>query len=542
MNLFRDETLSMLSLFLKRLRWLLLGGTITNIAQATVYPLPPPDTDVIGEIKVIYARKEETLLDIARDHDLGYDEIVHANLGIDRWAPGEGTPIVLPTRFILPDTPREGIVLNIAEMRLYYYPPPSASGERVVHTYPVSIGRMDWKTPMGLTKVVGKEVDPPWRPPASIKAEHAAEGDMLPDVVPGGSDNPLGRFAMRLGVAGSYLIHGTNKPYGIGMRVTHGCVRLYPEDIEQLFWFVPVGTPVRLLDQPVKVGRLNGELLVESHEPLEEDELPMKVTLEQAEKAVIAKVGPDMAGVDQAALRAAVEQVSGMPVSISMEPGSSTSLPIGQPTAPPPVPNYPTANRTPSAYPANRPEQRDLPASTASTASTGSTSTHPTANQPSSAYPAPYTNSSMPPTAYRPAPAAPSRAPYASVATDREEPPYRPAPSAAPRPVDTPAYTYRPASNTAAPVDTPAYRSAPTSLPVETPAYRSAPIPSQNARSPGAAHYEEPPPLSRPATAAAASPATPPAYRPVPPGSPVPYPKPVTPMVLPSAGNTSADE
>ena len=311
----------------KHLRWLLLGWLAASAAHATVYPLPSPDTDVIGQIKVMYATKDDTLVDIARRHGLGYDEIVHANPGVDRWAPGEGNPIVLPTRYILPDTPREGLILNIAEMRLYYYPKASVGESRTVVTYPVSIGRMDWKTPMGLTKVVAKDIDPPWRPPASIKAEHAAEGDILPDIIPGGPDNPLGRFAMRLGVPG-YLIHGTNKPYGIGMRVTHGCVRMYPEDIERLFGMVPVGTPVRLIDQPVKVGRLNGMLMVESHEPLEEDNLPIKITLEQARQAVIAKTGPEMPGVDQAALEVAVEQVSGIPVAINAELGSGPSEPV----------------------------------------------------------------------------------------------------------------------------------------------------------------------------------------------------------------------
>ena len=328
--------------FLKRLHWLLLGWLTASAAQATVYPLPPSDVDLIGQVKVVYATKEDTLIDIARRYSLGYDEIVHANPGVDRWAPGEGNPIVLPTRHILPDTPREGVVLNIAEMRLYYYPKAGADGQQVVHTYPVSIGRMDWKTPMGLTKVVAKDVDPAWRPPASIKAEHAAEGDFLPDVIPGGPDNPLGRYAMRLGVPG-YLIHSTNKPYGIGMRVTHGCVRMYPEDIERLFGMVPVGTPVRLVDQPVKVGRFNGELFVESHEPLEEDNLPIKVTLEQAQRAVIAKIGPDMPGVDPAALEVAVEQVSGMPVAISTLPGYGHA-------AAPPATAYPPASTTPSGY------------------------------------------------------------------------------------------------------------------------------------------------------------------------------------------------
>lgn len=393
--------------FLNRLNWLLLGWLMASAAQATVYPLPPPDTDVIGQVRAIYATKDDTLVDIARQHGLGYDEIVHANPGVDRWALGEGTPIVLPTRFILPDTPREGLVLNIAEMRLYYYPKANPGEERVVVTYPVSIGRMDWKTPLGLTKVVAKDIDPPWRPPASIKAEHAAEGDILPDVVPGGPDNPLGRFAMRLGVPG-YLIHGTNKPYGIGMRVTHGCVRMYPEDIERLFGIVPVGTPVRLLDQPVKVGRLNGVLFLESHEPLEEDNIPIKVTLEQARQAVIAKTGPDMPGVDQAALEVAVEQLSGIPVSIS----TSVPYPVARPASPSvgPATDYPIANRTPIPYPPSTyyssppaPAYRPAPATPSGY---GSSYGNPAAYPPS--YP-PYPPASTPP-AYQPPPGNP--APY----------------------------------------------------------------------------------------------------------------------------------
>ncbi|MDS4027059.1 MAG: L,D-transpeptidase family protein [Candidatus Contendobacter sp.] len=408
---------------LKSIHWLLLGWLTASAAQATVYPLPPPDTDVIGQVKVMYATKDDTLVDIARRFGLGYDEIVHANPGVDRWAPGEGNPIVLPTRHILPDAPREGIILNIAEMRLYYYPKANPGEEHVVITYPVSIGRMDWKTPMGLTKVVAKEVDPPWRPPTTIKAEHAKEGDILPDVVPGGPDNPLGRYAMRLGVPG-YLIHGTNKPYGIGMRVTHGCVRMYPEDIERLFGMVPVGTPVRLVDQPVKVGRLNGQLMVESHAPLEEDNLPIKVTLEQAHQAVIAKTGPDMAGVDQATLELAVEQFSGIPVPIS--------APIArQPTAPAsgePMPEAPVANRTPvPASPATTPNYPPAPAYR---------STPPGAATP---YGSPAAGYSYPPAAatpvYRSAPASPAPYPYSpSVAQPSDgdetgEPPMLPPPS-----------------------------------------------------------------------------------------------------------------
>ena len=343
---------------------LICGWLYATTAPAAVYPLPPPDVDVIGQVKVIYANNEDTLLDIARRHGLGYDEMVHANPGLDRWAPGDGTPVVLPTRYILPDAPREGLVLNIAELRLYYYPKAGADGERVVYTYLVSIGRMDWKTPLGVTKVTSKEVDPPWRPPASIKAEHAAQGDILPDVVPGGPDNPLGRHALRLGIP-SYLIHGTNRPNGIGMRVTHGCVRMYPEDVEKVFGMVPVGTPLRIVDQPVKLGRINGNWLVEVHEPLEEDNIPIKVTLEQAQRAVVAKTGPEMQGVDRAALEAAIDQLSGIPVSIAALPGAApvaAPAPLPEPVAAAPAlpaPSIPLQQR-PAASAAPRPYDDDV--------------------------------------------------------------------------------------------------------------------------------------------------------------------------------------
>ncbi len=228
---------------------------------------PPVDVDLIGEMRSVAALHEDTLLDIARRFDLGQDEIVLANSDVDRWLPGEGTRVVVPTRYILPRAERRGLVLNVPEMRLYYFPPGQPD---VIETYPASIGRMDWSTPQGTTTVVAKSTDPDWRPPESIKLEAAARGNPLPDVIPSGPDNPLGKFALRLGLPG-YLIHSTNKPYGVGMRVTHGCVRMYPEDIELLFPQVPVGTPVQIVNQPVKVGWLGDTLFIEVHPPLDED-------------------------------------------------------------------------------------------------------------------------------------------------------------------------------------------------------------------------------------------------------------------------------
>lgn len=345
-------------------------------AQAENFSLPQAGDDIIGAIRHTKARQEDTLIDIARRFSVGQDEMVMANQNVDRWLPKGGTDVLIPQEFILPDAPRSGIVVNIPEMRLYYFPvkarpaPPkpvaasarksaaplckpasgvsqsskpvakggasstgktlpgkgapastgktasatkspasSAKGSAAkaaplkapvcqpakkvevvqapqapaaadfesaamgqVITYPVSMGRMDWRTPLGMTRVVDKQKDPSWTPPASIKREHAAKGDPLPDVVPPGPDNPLGKYAMRLGVSG-YLIHGTDaaKADGIGMRVTHGCMRMYNEDVAKLFPLVPVGAPVYLVNQPVKLGWKNGWLYMEVSQPLDED-------------------------------------------------------------------------------------------------------------------------------------------------------------------------------------------------------------------------------------------------------------------------------
>ena len=237
-------------------------------AQAQVFALPAPGNDIIGRIHYTEAKQADTLLDIARRYDLGYEAIRYANPSVDAWLPGNGTRVVLPMRFILPNAPREGIVVNVAEMRLYYYPKPKPGYIPMVETFPISVGRSNWNTPVSTTRVTGKVTDPAWYPPESIRAEHASDGDPLPTRIAPGDGNPLGRFALRLGLP-NYLIHGTNKDFGIGMQVTHGCIRLYPEDIERLFHNVPVGTPVRIINEPYKAGWEDGVLYLEVHAPLE---------------------------------------------------------------------------------------------------------------------------------------------------------------------------------------------------------------------------------------------------------------------------------
>ncbi|TBU97656.1 L,D-transpeptidase family protein [Phytopseudomonas dryadis] len=239
---------------------------VAGSAVAMELPLPPPGEDVVGQVQVVEARYEDTFADLGVANDLGYLEMVAANPGVDPWLPGAGTPIVLPTRFILPPGPREGIVINLAEYRLYYYP----KGQNVVHTYPLGIGREGWSSPVTQARITAKTPNPGWYPPQSIRDEHAADGDPLPSYVPPGPDNPLGPYKMTLSVPG-YLIHGSNKKFGIGMRVSHGCFRMLNNNVLELADMVPVGTSVRIINEPYKFGRSAGKVYLEAHTPLDDE-------------------------------------------------------------------------------------------------------------------------------------------------------------------------------------------------------------------------------------------------------------------------------
>lgn len=241
------------------------------------------DSDVVGKSQIILAEYEDTFIKLARQYNLGYEELVQANPSVDPWLPGEGTEIVLPTHFVLPKVPRQGIVINLPELRLYYYP--DGESGRVI-THPISIGRMEWGTPLGRSEIVSKTLNPTWYPPESIRQEHAADNRPLPKVVPPGPDNPLGKHALRLSLPG-YLIHGTNKPSGLGMRVTHGCIRMFPEDIEALFENVPVGTPVRIVNQPYKIGWTNDGFYLEAHPPLDEESVNDSWTMTELTRAFV---------------------------------------------------------------------------------------------------------------------------------------------------------------------------------------------------------------------------------------------------------------
>jgi L,D-transpeptidase ErfK/SrfK len=284
------------------------------------FQIDPVNDDAVGLMQSTIASKEDTLPDIARRFDIGYEEIVRANPGVDPWVPGEGREIVLPTRFILPNAPREGIVINIPAMRLFYFPPHKKDEPAEVITYPIGIGRVGWQTPEGQTKIVKRTLDPVWTVPVSIRKEHAENGDELPPVVGPGPDNPLGKHSFTLQWP-SYLVHGTNKPYGVGMRSSHGCIRLYPEDIEQLFDTVPLGTKLRVVNQPVLFGRAGEEVLVQPYGALEDDKRDwsgsarklMEKSMPEATRKMIKE---QKLSIDWERVHALLEAPRGVPVSI----------------------------------------------------------------------------------------------------------------------------------------------------------------------------------------------------------------------------------
>ena len=309
----------------------LVLSTVCYNAHAASFRALPEQNALLGnpEIKKhVKAHKSETLLDIARAHDLGQNQIVWANKKVDRWLPskpvkktlkdkdnnevetlGKGKDILIPNSYILPNIKREGIVLNLPEYRLYFY------NQGQVVTHPISIGRQNWNTPLGATKIIEMKRNPTWTPPASIRREHAAMGDILPAVFPAGPDNPLGLFAMRLGRAG-YLIHSTNKPLGVGMRVSHGCIRMYPEDIKRIFPSVKKGTPVFILNNPIKVGWGDNGLYISVHPDLDDarrsEQERLQVALNLIEEA---KTG-EMIQISGSLLKKALKESNGIPVAI----------------------------------------------------------------------------------------------------------------------------------------------------------------------------------------------------------------------------------
>ncbi|WP_076407607.1 L,D-transpeptidase family protein [Shewanella sp. UCD-KL12] len=245
------------------------------ISMANVYTLPEKGSRLIGEIQEHLVEKGDYFQTISKQYNVGILELMESNPGVDPFLPTPGTKLVIPTQMLLPDVPREGIVLNLPELRLYYF----AKNGKDVHVFPVGIGRIGRETPEMVTRIKSRIPNPSWTPPASIRKEHLEErGEVLPRVVQPGPDNPLGKYAMQLSYGdGSYLIHGTNKDFGIGMRVSSGCVRLNPDDIEWLFNQTKYGDPVRVINQTVKIStEPDGRHIIEVHSALSKTELEMQ--------------------------------------------------------------------------------------------------------------------------------------------------------------------------------------------------------------------------------------------------------------------------
>jgi len=290
--------------------------TIALSASAMEFPLEKGQV-AVGATDTAVTKDSDTMLDLARDFDDGYVDFMSANPGVNPWHPGHGKTITIPNFFILPDAPRTGIVINLAERRIYYFPP----GGKTVETYPAGVGVKADATPLGVTRVVLKEDGPVWRPPPSIRAERPE----LPAAIYPGPDNPLGDYALRLGWT-NYLIHGTNKPDSVGRNVSHGCLHIYPEDIERLFHEVPVGTQVRSVNQPVKAGWIDNRLYVEVHPSKEQaDEIDFNQPMTPAVPPQLTEIVRKVAGsraqlVDWDTVRAVGRAATGIPTPVTPLP------------------------------------------------------------------------------------------------------------------------------------------------------------------------------------------------------------------------------
>jgi L,D-transpeptidase ErfK/SrfK len=289
-------------------------------AHATVFDLPADGAGLFGTVERVRTVYEDTLIELARRYSLGYEELLRVNPGVDPWLPGAGTEVLIPGMRVLPPGPREGVVVNIPEHRLYFFPQPAKGAMPTVMTFPVSVGKMDWQTPLGSTRIVAKRKNPVWTPPESVRQEHAERGDPLPAVVGPGPDNPLGAYAMRLDIpGGAYLIHGTNNPDAVGMAVTHGCLRMYPEDVEMLFNAVKVGTPVTLINEPVKISRVDGEIWLEVHPPVDAQGQQLEPNLEDFEHRLDELLGTTQAAIHWDRALEALHEASGVPLVVGLE-------------------------------------------------------------------------------------------------------------------------------------------------------------------------------------------------------------------------------
>lgn len=296
----------------------LLGAAAMALpASANDYPLPAANSRLIG--KNLFHQVENdggSLEAIAKKYNVGFLALLQANPGVDPYVPRAGSVLTIPRQMLLPDVPREGIVINLAELRLYYFP----AGENKVTVYPIGIGQLggDTLTPTMVTKISDKRANPTWTPTANIRARYLAQGIKLPAVVPAGPDNPMGHHAIRLAAFGGvYLLHGTNADFGIGMRVSSGCIRLRDGDIKALFNTVPVGTSVRIINTPIKASvEPDGSRLVEVHQPLSKaiDDDPKVLPIVLNEQMTQFRNSPKT---DAQVMEQAMEHRSGMPINVN---------------------------------------------------------------------------------------------------------------------------------------------------------------------------------------------------------------------------------
>ena len=296
--------------FFVLLYFTLLFYFLNTTHAASVFDLEE-NIEIVGQAEIITAVYEDTLIDLARTHNLGFTEIVMANRTVDKWLPGVGTIIRLPKKFIIPNhSIQNGITINLPEYRGYYM------NDGTLITFPIGIGRMDWATPLGISKVDLKLENPAWYPPKSVQQEYKQRGEYLSPVVPPGPLNPLGKLAMRIDIPGGYFIHGTNKPDGVGMQVSHGCIRLFPEDIQQIFPLIEINTPVMIVDQPFKIGILGDEILLEIHETLSTDDVRNNFDYIQSMVKDFLSINRIQPTVDWATVKAIFEEKTGIPAMI----------------------------------------------------------------------------------------------------------------------------------------------------------------------------------------------------------------------------------
>ena len=295
-------------------------------AQAATFALPADGSTIVGHVRVVTDIGKNTLFDIMRHFDLGYEEIVAANPKVSVWVPDQNQKIVAPTEFILPPKPWEGIVINVPQRRLYYFPKPKKGEAPWVMTFPLSIFRPGWPNPLGLTRIIAKYRDPKWIVPKSILEEHRKEGEsQFPSYFPPGPENPMGMLAMQTGFP-EIFIHGTSEPWGVGMRTSHGCFHLYPEDAAQLFPALPVGTPVRIINEPYVIGMRGGQLYMAAFKPITDyptKESPLTRAIAAVTRLLPDKLdAPGRPAVDWERVVSVAEAERPVPVAIS--PGAPT--------------------------------------------------------------------------------------------------------------------------------------------------------------------------------------------------------------------------